>query len=532
MKSVMQHSFSNVPDVKLQRSKFNRTRGLKTTFSMGDLVPIMVDEALPGDTFNLRLSCFGRLNTPLCPIMDNIYLDTFFFAVPNRLLWTKWQRFCGEQLDPDDPWTDYTLPIMDVTQEPLLSGYVANSLEDYFGLPTEVAAIPGINALAHRAYNRIWVDWFRDQNMQDPVALNTGDGPDDGGDYTLLKRGKRHDYFTSCLPWPQKGDAVTLPLGDTAPVQADVAHPDIFLYDGVTDRRMQAKNTTKEIEMSNTWGSNNALRFGEDTDITKTGLVTDLSSATASTINALRQAFQIQRLLERDARAGSRYTEILRSHFGVVSPDARLQRPEYLGGGRTNINISPIAQTSVAAATPQGNLAAIGTLSASGHGFSKSFTEHCVIIGLACVTADLTYQQGLDRMWTRSTRWDFYWPSLANIGEQAVLNKEIYCQGPAGGSDDDDVFGYQERYAEYRYARSMITGVFRSNHAQSLDKWHLAQEFGSLPTLDATFIEETPPTSRVMAVNTQPDILFDAYFDLVCVRPMPVYSVPGMIDHF
>jgi hypothetical protein len=516
MPSTMNHDFSRVPKAEIQRSVFNRDHGLKTAFDAGYLVPVFVDEALPGDTFTLSMTGFGRLATPVNPFMDNIYIESFFFAVPYRLVWNNWEKMCGEQENPGDS-TDYLVPT--------LSGTVTTgSLFDYMGVP--IGQSLTWNNLHGRAYNLIYNEWFRDENLQDSIVVDKDDGPDTYSDYVLKKRGKRHDYFTSCLPWPQKGDAVNLPLGTTAPVTREA--------NAQAWRAFQA-GTESVIGSVNLLTDSNSLIQGDvggnlvSLDPRGT-LVTDLSEATAATINQLREAFQIQKVYERDARGGTRYTEIVRSHFGVVSPDARLQRPEYLGGGKERINVNPIAQTSSTdTTTPQGNMSAFATTGGRMGGFSKSFTEHSVIIGMVCVFADLNYQQGLNRMWSRQDRWDFYWPALAHIGEQAVLNKEIYAQGT---SDDDNVFGYQERYAEYRYKPSMITGVMRSTATGTLDNWHLAQEFGSLPALNASFIEENPPIDRVSAVTTEPNMLFDAFFDLKCARPMPTYSVPGLIDHF
>ena len=507
--TVMKHEFSRVPQADIQRSTFNRSHGLKTTFDAGYLVPIFVDEVIPGDSFNLKAHGFGRLATPIYPVMDNLYVETFFFFVPNRLVWDNWEKFNGAQDNPGDS-TSYLVPQVTLGSGVSVAG---DSLYDYMGLPTGVNGI-AFNNLHGRAYNLCYNEWFRDENLQDSVVVDKGDGPDNINDYTLLRRGKRHDYFTSCLPWPQKGDAVTLPLGGTAP---------IIRSDGGN-----IGNTA--VGVNNSLGVNGQIFADTVTFNANTQALADLASATAATINQLREAFQIQRLYERDARGGTRYTEILQSHFGVTSPDARLQRPEYLGGGKTPVSMQPIPQTSSTDTTsPQGNLSAMGTVGVSGHGFSKSFVEHGVIIGMACVFADLTYQQGLNRMWSRRDRWDYYWPALAHLGEQAVLNEEIYTQGNA---DDALVFGYQERYAEYRYKPSHITGKMRSNATGSLDVWHLSQDFSALPVLNASFIEENPPIDRVVALPTEPDLLFDWYFDMKCTRPMPTYSVPGLIDHF
>jgi len=532
-KSVMQHSFANIPQANIQRSTFKRDHAYKTTMESGIIYPILCDEYVPGDHFSVSLASVARLATPIYPLMDNMVMDFHFFAIPNRLIWDNFPKFMGQQDDPGDS-TDYTVP--------QFTGFTNTSgmLHDYMGIP--LGSTQKCNSLHARAYNLVWNQWYRDENLQPSVVVDKDDGPDYQGDYDLLPRGKRRDYFTSCLPWPQKGSDVTTPLGTTAPVIGDgnvvnfVVDTNNYNYGlhfnagGNLDvgHDFAGESIPKNLSSGGTVPSSGD-GLGLSQQSAYSGMIADLSSATAATINSLREAFQLQILLERDARGGTRYQELVLSHFKVLGDDSRLQRSEYLGGGSATIQITPIAQTSESNTTEQGKLAAVGYASQKGAGFSKAFVEHGVILGLCSIRADLTYQQGQDRMFSRQTKYDYYWPALANLGEQEVLNREIWQDGSA---NDDLVFGYQERWSEYRYKNSLITGLMRSDAAGSLDAWHLSQDFATLPALNADFIVESPPVSRVVAVPSEPEFIFDGFFRMRCTRPMPTYSVPGLIDHF
>ena len=475
---------------------------------------------------------------PICfpvTIRVNLFVESFFFFVPNRLVWNNFVKMMGEQDNPADSISYVTHKLTSAA-----GGFPILTIYDYMGLPT-VGQVGGANtitvqSLPLRSYNLIWNQWFRDQNLQTSVLVSKGDGPDAVGDFTLLRRGKRHDYFTSCLPSPQKGLPVSMPLGTTAPVKSDGTAFSVRAGTGAMTLTNAGTGAAGQAwAIASATGASGGLNWGASGAAT-TGLYADLTAATAATINQLRQSFQIQRLLERDMRGGSRYIESVFNHFGVRSDDARLDRPEYLGGGISAVNINPIAQNAqtglTGGSTPLGTLGAMGVALGRGHGFQVSIKEHGHILGLVSVRADLTYQQGLRKMWSRDSRYDFYYPVFAHLGEQAVLLKEIYADGSAA---DNNVFGYQERWGEYRYNPSQITGLFRSTSAGMIDSWHLAQRFTVAPTLNATFIQDTPPMSRVLAVGAGANgqqFICDAFFDCKFARAMPMYSVPGLIDHF
>lgn len=544
---VKAHNFSNAPQVYQKRSRFDRSFVRKMTFDEGKLVPFFVDEVLPGDTISLTVRDFCRLATPVAPFMDNLYLDKFFFFVPNRLVWEHWQNFCFEQEDPDDS-TDYVVPTCQ------LAGGTAGengigTVWDYFALPTGLTNALNVNALPFRMYYLIWNEWFRDENLQKSVKIDKSDtnavfkadrisdqpswifssGTTYVNGFALAPRGKRFDYFTSALPFQQKGPGVELSLSgnafvyDAQGVSVDgLSNPKEISVAGRLMTRELDGNWPHEVYEYNDTNQSlfNSNRFS----------YADLSSVTGVTISSLRTAFQMQKFYERLARGGSRYTEVLTSFFGVVSPDSRLQRPEYLGGSSKMMNINPVAQTSSTGdVTPQGNLAAYGVSASKYHAFTKSFVEHGYIIGLLEVRADLTYQQGINKMWLRSTVYDWYWPTFAHLSEQAILNAEIYAQGT---DEDKGVFGYQERYAEYRYHPSEICGHFRSTYTKPLDVWHLSQKFDSLPTLSDQFIQDKPPVERVVATKNYPHFLIDIGFKYHTTRAMPMYGIPGLVDHF
>lgn len=539
-----EYSFAQNPQVGVSRSRFQRNSDNKTTFNTGDLIPIYLDEVLPGDTHEIDVACVMRMATPIFPVMDNAFCDFYFFFVPNRLLWEHWKEFMGE--NKETAWTpkaEYSIPQVTAPAE----GWAEGTLADYLGLPTKVKGI-SVSALPGRAYGLIYNEWFRNQNVTQPTLVEVTDatttGKNDGSKtndsaITLakpLKAAKVFDYYTGALPEPQKGEPITLPLTGNAsikPYESDLKtlNPDdIFFRQNSNSAANPYPKAGIQYEQNIGTYKISGPTQPTGSDVTAHYLMADLSSVNATTINQLRQAFQIQKLLEKDARGGTRYREVLREHFGVISPDSRMQIPEYLGGYRLPINVSQVIQTSSTDNTsPLGNTAALSVTTMNKPMFTKSFTEHGFIMGLAVVRTDQTYQQGIERMWSRTGRYDYYWPVLANIGEQAILNKEIYAQG---SEKDNEAFGYQEAWADYRYKPSKVTGLFRSNAQQSLDAWHYAQDYDALPTLSTAWMEQgEAEMKRTLAVKSQPDFIADFYFMNKTTRCMPVYSIPGLIDH-
>ena len=525
MQSVMNYDMSKAPTLDAPRASFNRSHGHKTTIDFDYIYPVYYDEVYPGDTFNMQPHVYARLATPLHPIMDNMFLDVHFFYVPMRQLWVNSRKFFGEQVDPGDS-IDYSIPTI---AAPATTGYAELSLADYFGLPTKVPDYTW-NALYARAYVHCYNEWFRDQNLIDSVTMSTADGPDTTTDLTIQKRGKRFDYFTSGLASPQKSvdGAVEMPLGTVAPLTHDVvgSGTDLAVYSSDASAWREMAASTASVQSTNTAGAE------------ANKLYADLSSATAATILQLRQSFAIQQLLELDARAGTRYSEIVYSTFGVDMVDMTY-RPEFLGGGSTAINVTQVPSTyDDDTNNTKGQLGAFGTAYLSDGGFTKSFTEHGVVLGVISARADLTYQQGLDRLMKRSTRYDYLYPILQNIGDQAITVDELYCQDPTqdtgstGTPDNERVFAYQERYAELKYKKSSITGLFRSNCTASLESWHLSEEFSSLPGFNKAFIEQNTPVDRAIITTSEPHLIVDCYFNLQCARPMHLYSIPGMGNRF
>lgn len=552
------HFALNPTRIDMSRSTFDRSASVKTSFNAGDIVPFFCEEVLPGDTFNVRSSKVVRMQTLLTPLMDNVYLDTYYYFVPNRLVWSHWKEFNGENTESAwIPQTEYSVPQITAP----VGGWDVGTLADYFGLPVKVAGI-SVSALPFRAYALVMNEWFRDQNLQDPLVVPVDDatvqGVNTGTFVTDVAKGGRpyiaakyHDYFTSCLPSPQKGPDVTLSVASQGDLPV-VAKTGVFVPSSLALGSLNFKADSSSLgthPVFSSVGTSGSVTKGEflvDKTVSYT-FPSDAASvspnnlwavnsgnAIVATINQLRMAFQIQKLYERDARGGTRYIEVLKSHFGVTSPDARLQRPEYLGGNRVPINVNQVIQqsgTGSGADTPQGTVVGMSQTTDTNHDFIKSFTEHGYIIGVMVARYDHTYQQGIERHWSRKTRFDYYWPVFANIGEQAVLNKEIFAQG---NDKDSEVFGYQEAWSDYRYKPNRVTGEMRSVYDKSLDVWHLADDYTSLPSLSDSWIREDKNTiDRVLAVTSAVSNQFfaDIYVQNRATRPMPMYSIPGLIDH-
>lgn len=534
-KLVSQDDAALIQPARVPRSRFTNQFSRLTSFNAGALYPFLVDEVLPGDHLRYNVTAYVRMATALFPMFSNQRLDTHFFFVPCRILWINWVKFMGEQTNPGDS-IAYTVP----TISSLAGGFSVASIYDHMGIPPsgqpDGAGVTTINALPLRAYCRIWNDWFRDQNITNTLAIRTGDTPDAWTDYAIMTRAKSHDYFTSALPWPQKFTPLQTLFTGTAPVIGIGAiEGSVVTAPGIASFRESDGNLTPYPFYQ---GTNDAvaqgIRFNSAAAVGAANpprIYADLAQATGVTINALRQAWLVQDLLERDARGGTRYTEIIRSHFGVVSPDFRLQRPEYIGGGQTPINITPIAQTATGGGG-LGSLGGVGT-AAGQHSASYAATEHGYIIGIISVKTELHYQQGVHKLWGRRTRYDFYLPSLAGLGEQAILRGEIYHRGLA--AVDDLVFGYQERWHEYRTRYSDTASLFRSTSSGNIDEWHLAQEFSAAPTLSSAFIYDDPPMTRVLsagaAANNQ-QYLADILINRTAVRPIPMYGTPATLARF
>lgn len=528
--------YAQVPRAEIRRARFKRPFNLLTTINEGELVPIYCDEVLPGDTAKINMNALMRMSTPLYPVMDNCYCDFYFFFVPSRLLWDHFENLMGQ--NDSTYWaepTEYTTP---KTKAPK-GGWKVGTIADYFGIPTGVENIE-VNSMPFRAYCKIFNEWFRDENLQQPIPFSTGDETTEGsntwedaqintrqGGGELARVNKYKDYFTSCLPSPQKGESVKLPISGDA---------NVYMYstvqDKVYDGDIWLESANQYAPRFNQQGDKLVQVFGSKTkngsDETQSVFKADLSTVTAATINELRQAIAVQHILERDARTGTRYKEILQGAWGVTSPDARLDRSEYIGGYRLPININQVVQTSSTDTTsPQGNTGAYSMTTMSKNMCTYSATEHGYIIGLAAVRVEHSYQQGLARMWTRSTRFSYYDPMLANLGEQAVLNQEIYAQGTA---QDEEVFGYQEAWADYRYRTNMVTSEMRSTYEQTLDAWHYADKYNEMPKLSSNWIIEGKNIDRTLAVQSSNSHQFicNFYFDQTWTRPLPIYSIPGL----